>query len=499
MTKQAFIAFGIALSAWSPAFDTGPHQDITRNALKREGFGEYPIKMTQVMNWLVDYYSNQGDNQSELEMLHFDNLVATAGSTSTHKVRVYWNYLTNNTRRALQTAATNNDPFRALSVLGMSLHAIQDFYTHSNWVETHPQRGFGYRTATWFSLPPPKDDQSIRTGIYPDSKPQNPLTDHGNYSWGMNHDSTSRPRYEDAHVFAYAATMQWVIAARNWVEKIRPGFYASMKSYSNAGNAAKLDQDLYYSYRLSEWIRVPDSPFSRYSNGHWKGEGSGAVTNFAAAGAAFKALPDSPFVDEIKVALRFRELTPNLNNLDGMAPAIEPMPKFLLRQGAVYLRTVAYDDLNYWTVDPPWSPVDNNRLGDFYPVITMGQGLNGGQRFVDTVYQNRFTNSPRWLTMFFVSDREFQLPIRYEFWDEDAPAGTGFSFDDHCDINPAVGALDLNFNFNTFTRRCTGDVNGIFDSAFRTFKSTGTEGDKATVTFYITYRILEEELLTGGD
>ena len=40
-------------------------------------------------------------------------------------------------------ARDENDPAKLLTVLGVSLHQVQDFYTHTNWMEPgrHPRRG----------------------------------------------------------------------------------------------------------------------------------------------------------------------------------------------------------------------------------------------------------------------------------------------------------------------------------------------------------------------
>src|SRR5262245_32964026 len=40
--------------AWS--FDTGPHMNITRDALSGEGFSETALQIAQINNWFVDMY-----------------------------------------------------------------------------------------------------------------------------------------------------------------------------------------------------------------------------------------------------------------------------------------------------------------------------------------------------------------------------------------------------------------------------------------------------------
>jgi hypothetical protein len=60
MAAAAILALGLALLAAprASAFDTGPHFDITRDALAAEGFNDRAIQTTQVSNWFVDLYEN---------------------------------------------------------------------------------------------------------------------------------------------------------------------------------------------------------------------------------------------------------------------------------------------------------------------------------------------------------------------------------------------------------------------------------------------------------
>lgn len=130
------------------AFDTGHHSDLTREALIEAGFAPDAIRAAQVLNWLTDYYSNQpgAGLEAELAKLHFDNLA------DYDAVARYWSHLVANTRAEVQSAASDDDPLRLLAVLGISLHVVQDFYTHSNWPERFPRAsGDPFRSETWFS------------------------------------------------------------------------------------------------------------------------------------------------------------------------------------------------------------------------------------------------------------------------------------------------------------------------------------------------------------
>ena len=98
---------------------------------------------------------------------HFDSsttyLFNTAGVT--HE----WDRLRRARRgRIAREARDENDPAKLLTVLGVSLHQVQDFYTHTNWMEPGgilggegPDwagcRGSG-RSPTWFDIPADKRD-----------------------------------------------------------------------------------------------------------------------------------------------------------------------------------------------------------------------------------------------------------------------------------------------------------------------------------------------------
>ena len=57
------VALGICIApASAQAFDTGPHADMTRDALTAEGFGAAGANVGMVNNWFVDYYTNPDDN-----------------------------------------------------------------------------------------------------------------------------------------------------------------------------------------------------------------------------------------------------------------------------------------------------------------------------------------------------------------------------------------------------------------------------------------------------
>lgn len=466
------IAGLVALARPALAFDTGPHYDLTRDALQDEGFGNTAIQVVQVQNWLTDYYSNSptSPDKNAFDHLHFDNL------TDTNMVRNYWARITINTRNAIQQAARENDPLKALTVLGVSLHAVQDFYTHSNWVETHPRSGGAYRTDTWFTSTPPAGDMSVYTGRYPASNPG--PRDHGNYDVGMNHDSYSRPRFDEAYVFGFAATREWVNAVHQWANEVTPGFWNAVRAYNvSGGDRAMLDSDLDAAYRVSEWVAVSGA------DGHWKGRGSGSLAEFAAYSAKFAASPNSPFVRQFRDKHVYALISAGLeqNSSPGSPPSV---PRVGLNRQAVIVRTLSAaekDDVGLF--EPKIDPLGK---ADFYAVIDVA-----GQRFTESMQKDKSSVDTAWTTIKFVPVGTGPVPIHYALWDED---GGLLGSDDHCDVHPGGGKRDLDMSFNPSNHALTGDVNGVFDGPNRVCTSSGAKPDKdrAVIRFYVTAAALAD-------
>src|SRR5690606_10219601 len=137
--------------------------------------------------------------------LHFDNLYHTS------EVDHYWRRLLLNLKDCVMDAAARNDHVEYLTALGVSLHAIQDFYAHSNWCEQHPRLSADeYRSVTWAT--DHASSVQFHTGKYEPYPSPPPLgaPDHGGYDDGLNKDSQIRPRWDEAYVFAYIASRQLI-------------------------------------------------------------------------------------------------------------------------------------------------------------------------------------------------------------------------------------------------------------------------------------------------
>ncbi len=474
----AFVALGMAASSGpARAFDTGHHVDLTRIAMQELGFNATAIGVAQMENWLVDFYSSAdltGQIKPFVERMHFDKLLTEAEVTN------YWGRLTVNTRIAVRASVLAKDRLRLLTVIGMSFHAVQDFYTHSNWVETHPRADNApFRTETWFNSN--SAGLGIRTGNYPNNDPIAPATDHGDYFQGMNHDSYVRPRWQDAYVFAYAASKEWLNACKRWAAEVDPDFWTLARNITlTPAQQTDLSVDLTAAYRISEWIT--DLGLGG-ADGHWKGNGSGSAADFVPFFATWTTAADSIFVQQFRVKQWYLDLSGNLTGATPPATPVPAVPKIITNdRRAVIISTVSFTDLSTGVFDSKFDPPFGTP--DFYAQISLG-----GETFLEAMQVDKGDFLPYWTTIKFVPTTTQGIDIRYELWDED---GIGFS-DDQADINPAAGVRGLNFRFTIASHQLSGDLSGLHDTLGSAVASAGAEPDtlRARIRLWVTERKLQ--------
>lgn len=484
-------------AALATGFDTAPHSNITREACFDYGFSDYARKVVQLQNWYVDFYSNDptfGDAH-KVDKLHFDNL------DTTRKVKHYWSKFTSNAKAAFEAAATANDRLQALTLLGITLHAVQDFYTHSNWVELHPEVGNAYRQETYFMDIPADNPSTLYTGRYPTDNAinaGNALTYHGNYTYGLNHDCRVRPRFSASYVFGYAASVQWIEAVKGWVNAQRDGFFDAMKNYNDTATSASLEEDLSYSYRISKWLVVPGNApapgFDIAIDGKWNGPGSGRGVLGAWVAAQFITFR-SVFSLRFTESKDFLPLVTNLYEFPAAneeIPAPPAMPNTQVDKRVIFLRTTSVADVNGTeTLDPWYSPIDRDNLADLYGYISIDNFW-----YTEPTFVGKASGNPEWVTLGIVPSGQTDVAIVYGLYDEDAIAG--LQDDDHCDIKIGAGK-DLNFSFKVATHRLSGDIIGIHDTFATRASSTGDVSKIATVTFFVTeYPIAPVGVAGGG-
>jgi hypothetical protein len=285
---------------------------MTRDAMTAEGFNAPSADIGAVNNWFVDYYTNPDKNPfsghaSSLigitrlfnaagratprgfrrenwpdffvdgaRHMHFDSTKRSAAMpdlSNSAGVEQEWDRLQNMSRKLLRFAAEKNDPLLVLSAVGMTTHAVQDFYAHSNWVEdpsTEPGRGgpvlpdSEYGThPTWFDVPPKvRQSLEVYTGV--------PGIPRGHGNWrsntnaslhdGLNKDWAGRPKFQDAYITAYFATRQWVRAMRTQL-----GNEPLWKRAMSMPHTGALAHDIAGAHEISLF------------SGHWDGGGEPCV------------------------------------------------------------------------------------------------------------------------------------------------------------------------------------------------------------------------------
>ncbi len=460
----------------SLAFDTGHHCDLTAAVMHEQGFDDTPARIVQVANWLTDYYAISPTSREVVETglgkLHFDNLY------STDEVAGYWGWLMNNARTAIQDAAASEDHWATLTLVGLVLHAVQDFYAHSNWVETHPRSpGAAYRSETWLAVGASSNTQLV-TGSYPPYPYPPPAgsPEHGGYDSGLNKDSHIRPLWDEAYVFAYCASHELLDVIEEWVEQARPGFWRQLQTLElSARDAKKLEFDMEAAHNLSMWVK------GKGADGHWKGNESGSVRYMSEFAAEWTSRPASIPVQQIKKHHLHNRLLEGLYS-ENTPPPIPPIKPFSRDSRVIIVKATHVEQMpGTWTK----TSIDPGGKADMYSVITVDR-----QEYVDRVVREKKSYTDPWMTLHMADASETEIPLILRVWDQDGPFQIN---SDQCDINPVVGNQNLSMRFLVGDNRLVGDVEGCHDARERPAESGGAKPDKnrIEISFYVTSRPIQ--------
>ena len=298
----------LVMPAPASAFDTGPHTDMTRDAMAAEGFGLTATDVVVVNNWLIDLYFNSTkipqSGHAGLKIGIIGSLLGprenwpkavTDGAERMHFDASIWDVfdvrqaqreferLQRATTQAIRSIKADGGPrreARLLAVIGIVLHSLQDFYAHSNWIEQPRVTGvdgpdwsgltFGH-TPTFFDVP--EADRNGLNVYIGDSTFHNDRT-HGAWNTernktmeaGVNKDWPGRPGYTNAYIAAYFATRQWLRALRPVIGD--DALWSRMQRYSDRRRGA-LDHDLRGALKIG------------MMTGHWQGQGEPCDLSFS--------------------------------------------------------------------------------------------------------------------------------------------------------------------------------------------------------------------------
>jgi len=491
-------------SPFGYAFDTGHHFDVTRTVLHEKDFGDTAIEIAQIYNWLTDYYSSSPTTKTpiqgarkvkrDLQTLHFDNLFTP------QEIAIAWGWLMQNLETATREAARDDRPDHALILLGIAVHAVQDFYSHSNWVETRPRPVNGaYRCETFLAAGSPQGED-LHTGMFENTsyrEPERARTrdeEHGSYDYGLNKDSHVRPLWDEAYVFAYCATHEVVAAMEQWSDEEQPGFWETARGYTYGADgtlsgsldgvrAKKIEMSLKAVHDLSMWIAGKDG-----ADGHWKGNHSGSKRFFAATSAEYVSRGRGAVGNALLKELLHRKLSTNL--YASVAPPATPeIESYSLDRRAVIVRVTRVaekDDLK--TLERSVDPRAISGRPDYYARITID-----GQLYLDRTLQNsKDFDSARegqaaWVAMHFVDASVTEVPIEIEVWDEDDTSADGAYKDTRADINTTAGKRTISFQFRLSDGQLSGDVEALSGGEASPITTAGERPDKyrAVMTFHV--------------
>jgi len=244
---------GIALAACAAtgaqAFNTGNHFVATYKGLARADFSDSAIRYVQISNYQVDYVANYPEQVAPAVLrrgvasasmrFHFDSLFEA------DRIDGEFAWMESAAQSVVENAARAGDIRRIITALGITLHAIQDFYSHSNMADQDWRRWADRRIVLWDELP-----DEVRTspllalktgktsGIHPappDRPPCDPRRGIAKNCWpihgepvsclpgetpercGLNHDAHTRRHALTAMQMAALATFTWSEKFRGWV------------------------------------------------------------------------------------------------------------------------------------------------------------------------------------------------------------------------------------------------------------------------------------------
>jgi hypothetical protein len=290
----------------------------------------------------------------------------------------------------------------------------------------------------------------------------------------LNKDAQDRPLWDEAYVFAYAATHELVAAMAKWAETERPGFWNSILQYSvNEKDRARLDKDIRAARSMSMWIEA------KGQDGTWKGDGSGTQRLFSLFSSKWVTADTSDVVKAVRDGKLQNDLIKGLyeKRRDTALPEMEP---FDLDRNALLVRMTNVKLIRNSNL---WGRVSRNG-SDYYSRMMIGEQEFWGR----TLQSIRQADDP-WYEIFFADGSLEEVPILISLWDEDSIDPTE---DEHVDINPAPGKYDLKMIFRLSDGLLSGDLSGIFDSPKRSFRSEGAkpENDRAGIQGYVSVRKL---------
>lgn len=175
------------------------HERMTVQVLKSTQLPEHARSVVSWGNWSVDYYGILASRFPPVAQWTLNQQFHFAGLADAAAVEAQWDWLDAYARRELGQPQTGG---RALYQIGKILHAVQDFYAHSNWVELMLAAGYPPHALPTWEERPAKLPAALYTFMLPSMPAYIPARDHSR----MHKDAPNCPAGADVfHAMVLAA------------------------------------------------------------------------------------------------------------------------------------------------------------------------------------------------------------------------------------------------------------------------------------------------------
>jgi hypothetical protein len=259
-----------------------------------------------------------------------------------------------------------------------------------------------------------------------------------------------------------------------WANDVHPDFWKSVMEFSiSSADEKKLSFDISAARNISMWLE------GKGQDGTWKGDGSGSTRFFTAFSAKWVTDDSSDFVRAIRDGHIQDEIAADLYSRSAIARLPE-VRRFSSAKNVVLIRitNVAESKKGNWLQ----RRLEDTGGSDFYSRIVAGRQEFWGR----TMQKSRESTDP-WYEIFIADENVKEVPLTISVWDED---NIDASKDEHIDINPKPGILDLNAILRVSDGSLSGDIKGTFGSRTAAFSSEGRPPDnsRARIEGFITTR-----------
>lgn len=436
------------------AFNAKAHFGITSQAANDEGisFDSVQNEYLVINQEMVDVISlaNDDDNVDKYfvpDMLPTSEEFKALFSNSAHfqnynnstEIDQEWGRLINQTHKQIVAAEASGDHRKFLTVLGMSLHTLEDFYGHTTWADFQDAgyfEGKGYEgDVTWFDVKP--KDKNATSGIdeFFLDNPLNSLDHKSDHK-----DWPSRPHYQWIRLVKswvsqdfWNAAMDPTIDTSTWGHISETPYLPHYDSVDFEGIDNFLMHFLWYAGTwtsdYSKSIYVMEDPNHLFGQLYWYATDFGFIEN------GFHINDDDDyraFFDKVEsygyYALYKQGLfTPSDGLHIDILDKIPPVRWFSIQT----LRADQTDCDWAWDIDP-------GSQAEFYNKIDIE-----GHRFYeappedgdDDVRADEGEFVEEWRVLYPLPMDQMTVDVNYALWEEDF--GAARSDDDHCDINRA--------------------------------------------------------------